>query len=179
MSCYSFTKILNAVDPSDDTIDFLIRTHHKYLMVKNAEYKNVVAVIPVDNYDGFSREDFILYVELKKPVNIPGIITPVSRFEVDISDPATDIFAFTDYDSLSRYLKDHNLSCDLDASDISTKVVFSLALARMLLGRGYKIVDIKPRKGGKESEWLPVFEVKPGFFETIAEYNKIHKGEHR
>lgn len=41
MSCYSFTKILNAVDPSNDTIDFLIRTHHKYLMVKNAEYKNV------------------------------------------------------------------------------------------------------------------------------------------
>ena len=40
MSCYSFTKILNAVDPSDDTIDFLIRTHHNYLMVKNAEYKN-------------------------------------------------------------------------------------------------------------------------------------------
>lgn len=41
MSCYSFTKILNAVDPSDDTIDFLIRTHHEYLMVKNAEYNNV------------------------------------------------------------------------------------------------------------------------------------------
>lgn len=41
MSCYSFTKILNAVDPSDDTIDFLIRTHHEYLMAKNAEYNNV------------------------------------------------------------------------------------------------------------------------------------------
>ena len=41
MSCYSFTKILNAVDPSDDTIYFLIKTHHKYLMVKNAEYNNV------------------------------------------------------------------------------------------------------------------------------------------
>ena len=41
MSCYSFTKILNAVDPSEDTIDFLIRTHHEYLMVKNAEYNNV------------------------------------------------------------------------------------------------------------------------------------------
>lgn len=41
MSCYSFTKILNAVDPSDDKIDFLIRAHHEYLMVKNAEYKNV------------------------------------------------------------------------------------------------------------------------------------------
>ena len=61
MSCYSFTKILNAVDPSDDIIDFLIRTHHKYLMVKNAEYKNAI-VIPVDNYDGFSRMDSILYV---------------------------------------------------------------------------------------------------------------------
>ena len=41
MSCYSFTKILNTVDPSNGTIDFLIRTHYKYLMVKNAEYKNV------------------------------------------------------------------------------------------------------------------------------------------
>ena len=40
MGCYSFKKILNAVDPSNGTIDFLIRTHHKYLMVKNVEYKN-------------------------------------------------------------------------------------------------------------------------------------------
>ena len=176
MSCYSFTKILNAVDPSDDIIDFLIRTHHKYLMVKNAEYKNAI-VIPVDNYDGFSRMDSILYVELKKPVKVSGITTPVSRFEVDISDQETDIFAFTDYDSLNRYIKSHNLSCDLDVSDASTKIVFSLSLARMLLRRGYKIVDIKPKKNGNGSEWLPVFEVKAGFFETIAEYNKIHKGE--
>lgn len=176
MSCYSFTKILNAVDPSDNTIDFLIRTHHKYLMVKNAEYKNAI-VIPVDNYGGFSRMNSILYVELKKPVNVPGITTPVSIFEVDISDPETDIFAFTDYDSLNRYLKSHNLSCKLDASDVSTKIVFSLSLARMLLRRGYKIVDIKPRKGGTGSEWLPVFEVKEGFFETIAEYNNVHRGE--
>ena len=47
----------------------------------------------------------------------------------------------------------------------------------MLLKRGYKIVDIKPRKGGTGSEWLPVFEVKEGFFETVAEYSKAHKGE--
>ena len=119
----------------------------------------------------------ILYVELNKPVKVSGITTPFSRFEVDISDQETDIFAFTDYDSLNRYLKSHNLSCDLDVSDASTKIVFSLSLARMLLRRGYKIVDIKPKKNGNGSEWLPVFEVKAGFFETIAEYNKIHKGE--
>lgn len=52
MSCYSFTKILNAVDPSDDTIDFLIRTHHKYLMVKTP---NTTTYIEEENQDEFQR----------------------------------------------------------------------------------------------------------------------------
>ena len=49
------------------------------------------------------------------------------------------------------------------------KIVSDAAIARRLLRDGYKVTDIKPKKGHpRESIFL--FEVVPGFMEKMGEY---------
>lgn len=44
----------------------------------------------------------------------------------------------------------------------NTKIIFSPQLAQWLLKNGYKIVDLKPKRGS-EKETVFVFEKGPGF----------------
>ena len=49
------------------------------------------------------------------------------------------------------------------------KIVMDAPVARRLLKDGYKIVDIKPKKGASR-ETVFFFEVVPGFIEKMNEY---------
>ena len=51
------------------------------------------------------------------------------------------------------------------------KIVFDVRVARNLIRDGYKLVDIKPKKGNR-SESVFIFEVVPGFMEKMYAYNK-------
>ena len=50
-----------------------------------------------------------------------------------------------------------------------SKIVMDAPVARQLLKDGYKIVDIKPKKGASR-ETVFFFEVIPGFIEKMNEY---------
>lgn len=49
------------------------------------------------------------------------------------------------------------------------KVVNNAAISRKLLKDGYRIADIKPKRG-HERETIFVFEVVPGFTEALEKY---------
>lgn len=49
------------------------------------------------------------------------------------------------------------------------KVVAEASIARKLLKDGYKVVDIKPKRN-HERESIFLFEVVPGFMETMNKY---------
>ena len=50
------------------------------------------------------------------------------------------------------------------------KVIFSPQLANYLLKRGYKIIKLKP-KHNTPDQTVYVFEIAPGFFETVNEWS--------
>ncbi len=56
------------------------------------------------------------------------------------------------------------------------KIVADASVARKLLKDGYKVVDIKPKKG-RERESIFIFEVVPGFMEKMGEYIEEKKNK--
>lgn len=54
------------------------------------------------------------------------------------------------------------------------KVVVDAAVARRLLKDGFKVADIKPKKG-QENESVFIFEVVPGFVEKMRIYSSEHR----
>ena len=55
------------------------------------------------------------------------------------------------------------------------KIVTEAAVARRLLKDGYKVIDIKPKKGSAR-ESVFIFEVAPGFMEKLNAYISEHSG---
>lgn len=56
------------------------------------------------------------------------------------------------------------------------KIITDAPIARKLLKDGYRIADIKPKRG-KERESIFVFEVSPGFMEKMSEYIDSRKNK--
>ena len=53
--------------------------------------------------------------------------------------------------------------------DKENKIVSDAAIARKLLKDGYRVVDIKPKRG-REKESIFVFSVVPGFMDRLTMY---------
>lgn len=58
------------------------------------------------------------------------------------------------------------------------KIVSEASVARKLLKDGYRVVDIKPKRG-HESESIFVFAVVPGFMDRLAMYMDERKEKKR
>lgn len=58
------------------------------------------------------------------------------------------------------------------------KIVSEASIARKLLKDGYKVTDIKPKKG-RPRESAFVFEVAPGFMDKLEYYLNEKKAVHK
>lgn len=155
---------------SDKLINYLARTKHNYLLIKNAEYKATV-IIPTKNLKEISVEGDQAYLRTINKIFIHGLNKSVDQFEVNLKNPDDDIIGFRTYDCLKRFLGDIPFNC---GENIHEKIIFSPQLTNFLLKSGYKIVEIKQKYNNPEASVF-VFRVGAGFYQKIKEFQELKK----
>lgn len=162
---YSLKEMLNTTDASVSVVNHNVKKYSHIVLI-NSEW-NAKILIPIKIYKNVSISNNCVYIKTKKKIFVKGLNIKVDEFEVDLSDEKSDILGFLRLDSVFKKFSKYELNC---SDRLIYKVIFSPQLANWLLKRGYKIVELKQRKGTNDT--LFVFVIEEGFFKSVEEFKR-------
>lgn len=164
---YSLHRFITETQATIDVIDYVIRTKYSFLLLLNYE-RNACVLITIDNYKSICIKDNIFYLTTINPILINNR-SSIQVFELDIFNK-DDIIGFMKQSNLEKYCKDNNIFELNTSRNITSKLIFSPQLANYLLDHGFNIIHLK--KHDITGETIFVFQVDPGFYQTIYDYRQ-------
>lgn len=164
---YSLHRFITETQATIDVIDYVIRTKYSFLLLLNYE-RNACVLITTDNYKSICIKDNIFYLTTIKPILINNK-SSIQIFELDIFNK-DDIIGFMKQSNLEKYCKDNDIFELNTSRNITSKLIFSPQLANYLLDHGFNIIHLK--KHDITGETIFVFQVDPGFYQTIYDYRQ-------
>lgn len=168
MKVNSLKKLIEKTHTNIQTIDYLIRTKHNFLLLINNERESKI-IINTNNYSSIKEVNNTYYITTKEPIIINNS-TPIQIFEINI-DNDDDILGFISREEVLKFCNESNINT---SKILTSKIIFSPQLANYLLDRGYKIIHLKP-KNDNSNQTVFVFAVEKGFYDEIYNYRKEEK----
>lgn len=162
-SLHSMRNMLK-LNPSNDILDYVIKSKHKVLSV--IRDNQAILMFPVSEYLG------ILY---DPETNLAKIIYRSFNEEkevvIDFNQKDSDLLGFSDMDAACDHLySDETLIIrPIKYAGDEFKLIFSPQLAKWLIRHRHLVWDIKENRN-KSNEIIFVFKVDENFYEDVEEF---------